>query len=254
MTGFSWINLLAVLLVVALILGVIVVFARAGARGRREGEPSSVVRTTLVVAAVWAGFSVIGATISFFVILLQPQVSITVPVQDYWPALPEGTVVEGMAATLQTGSFTSAQLLVEGLSTGARVGWAISQALWWLLPAAIAGMIAVACFQLLAGRPFAPVVARTAMFTGVVVAVGGVAAEMLGDVAGSIAGEEALRWSSAEYGEVAGIEDVLAAWWPSPAFDVTLPFWPIAAGLAFAALSAIFRYGAVLQRDSEGLV
>ncbi len=33
-----------------------------------------------------------------------------------------------------------------------------------------------------------------------------------------------------------------------------LPFWPIAAGLAFAALAANLRHGSTLQRDTGGLV
>ena len=239
-------------LAVAIVL--IVVFVGAARRARRVGDPSPVVSITLTVSALWAAFSVIGAIIATLVALLQPQVMITVPVSEFWPELPAGTVVEGMTATHLSGGFTSADLLVEGLSTSARVLWSISQALAWLVPAAIAGLIAIACFQLLAGRAFAPVVARMAMVTAVVVTVGGVAAEILGDIAGNMAARETLGWSSARYEEVAGIEDVLQAWWPQPGFGADLPFWPIAAGLAFAALAAIFRYGSRLQRDTEGLV
>ena len=39
-----------------------------------------------------------------------------------------------------------------------------------------------------------------------------------------------------------------------PGMRIELPFWPIAAGLGFAALAAIFRYGAKLQHDQEGLI
>ncbi|BDV29560.1 hypothetical protein [Microbacterium terricola] len=257
MSGFSWFHLAIAAGVVLLLVGVIVLFARAGLRrGRAAGSDSSspVVSVTLSLAAIWAGFAVIGAAIAVLTTLLQPQVQITVPVQEFWPALPEGTVVEGTPATRVGGGFTSAGLLVDGLSTGARVCWAISQALGWLVPGAIAGLIAVACFQLLAGRAFAPVVARMAMVTAVVVMVGGIAAQVLGDIAGSMAAAEVLQWTSAEYEEVAGIEDVLQAWWPQPGFGITFPFWPIAAGLAFAALAAVFRYGSALQRDTEGLV
>jgi len=47
---------------------------------------------------------------------------------------------------------------------------------------------------------------------------------------------------------------VFAAWLPQPGFGIEFPLWPIAAGLAFTALAAIFRYGSRLQRDTEGLV
>ena len=41
---------------------------------------------------------------------------------------------------------------------------------------------------------------------------------------------------------------------PRAAAMVNVPFWPLAAGLAFAALATIFRYGSRLQRDTDGLV
>jgi hypothetical protein len=37
-------------------------------------------------------------------------------------------------------------------------------------------------------------------------------------------------------------------------FSLTLPLWPIGAALALAALGVVFRHGAVLQRETEGLV
>jgi type VI protein secretion system component VasF len=37
-------------------------------------------------------------------------------------------------------------------------------------------------------------------------------------------------------------------------FSVTLPWWPVGAALALLALAAVFRYGAKLQRETEGLV
>lgn len=54
--------------------------------------------------------------------------------------------------------------------------------------------------------------------------------------------------------EIAGVEDPLRAWLPRAAAMVNVPFWPLAAGLAFAALATIFRYGSRLQRDTDGLV
>lgn len=137
---------------------------------------------------------------------------------------------------------------------GARVCWAIGQALWWLVPGAVAAMVALSCLQLLRGRAFAPVLSRMSMLTAVVVCAGGIGAQVLSDIAGSMASTELLSYSGGGFEEVAGIEDVLKAWWPDPMFSVTVPFWPIAAGLAFAALAVILRHGTRLQRDTEGLV
>lgn len=254
MNTFSWMHLLVIAVVILVIVGVIVLFARAALRSRVSGDASPVVSITLTLAALWAGFAVIGAVVAALSALLQTQVQITVPVQEFWPQLPAGTVIEGTAATRTGGGFTAADLAVEGLSTAARVCWAIAQALGWLVPGAIAGLIAVACFQLLTGRAFAPVVARMATITAVVVMLGGIVAQVLGDIAGSMAAAEVLQWTGATYEDVPGIENALDAWLPQPGFGITFPFWPIAAGLAFAALAAIFRYGSRLQRDTEGLV
>lgn len=251
--GGSWIYVIGGPLVL-LLAGVIVVFALASIKARRTGEDSPVIRVTLVVAALWAGFSVLGATVALILSLAGPEVPISFPVQEFWPQLPDGTTMDGPTATLVSGGFTSVEGMVADLSIGARICWGISQALSWLIPGAIAALLAIACFQLRAGRAFAPVVARMAMITAVVVMVGGVAAQVVGDVAGSMAAAEVLQWSGGSYEEVAGIEDVIAAWWPKPGFGVTFPFWPIAAGLGFAALSVILRHGAQLERDTAGLV
>lgn len=251
--GSAWIYLVAVP-VVLIVAGVIVVFARAAMRARQAGEASPVITVTLVVAALWAGFSVIGAIVTLALALGSPEVAIAFPVREFWPQLPTGTTIDGPTATLVSGGFTTAGGMVADLSIAARVCWGIGQALGWLVPGAIAGLLAVACFQLLAGRAFAPVVARMAMITAVVVMIGGVAAQVLGDVAGSMAAAEVLQLSGGSYEEVAGIESVFDAWWPQPAFGITFPFWPIAAGLGFAALASILRHGSRLERDTAGLV
>jgi len=247
--------LFAALAVFALIATTIVVFATATARARSTDGSPIVVRVTLWVAVAWAVFSVIGATVIALTTLMQDDIRVIVPVQEFWPQLPDGVVVEGPTATIWGGGFTSAELLTRDLSTGVRSMWAIAQAFAWLVPGTIAAMIAVACYQLLAGRAFAPVVARMAMVTAVVVATGGIAAQVLGDIAGSMASTELLFvGASRTPADIPGIEHVLDAWWPAATFSITFPFWPIAAGLAFAALAAILRYGSRLQRDTEGLV
>lgn len=134
MWAFGWMHGAIALIVVLVIVGVLIAFVRASLRSRRSGDASPVVSITLSVSALWAGFAVLGAAIVVLTTLLQPQVQITVPVQEYWPQLPEGTQLDGTTATRAGGGFTSADLSVTGLSTGARVCWAIAQALGWLLP------------------------------------------------------------------------------------------------------------------------
>lgn len=244
------------LLVVTAAIGTLVIgFARAGARTSSAGGRSPVVRMTLWVAVVWAAASIIGALVAVLSTLMQDDVRITVPVEEYWPRLPEGTEFDGPTASIDGGGFTSASLIARGLGAGTRVMWALSQGIAWLLPGIIAAVLAVACWQLLTGRAFRPVIVGMALFTAAALAVGGIAVQVLGDVAGYQAGVELLQLTSAQYPDVPQLPDSdMSTWLPRPRFEVTIPFWPVAAGLAFAALAAILRHGSRLQRDTEGLV
>lgn len=186
--------------------------------------------------------------------VLAPTIAITVPVQPFWPQLPADTWIEGSSATMVSGGFTSVELDVEGLSPLTRALWTASRVLALLVPGAIAALIAYACWLLLGGRPFAAALAKVTFATALVVLVGGMAMQILGDVAGSAASSEALTWTSARCPDIAGIDSAVQAWRPSPGTDVEIPLWPIGAGFGLAALAALFRYGADLQRDTEGLV
>ncbi len=238
------------LVMATLLLGAIALLV-VGVRARRDGGSGAVVTTALVVAAGAAALSAIGAIIALLAALLQNPVGITVPVQEFWPQLPAGAEVEGTTANRVGGGFTSADLLVADLSFVARLCWAIALALGWLVPGTVAALIAVGCLRLRAGRPFAPLLERLTMVTAVVVLAGGLLAEVLGDVAGSMAAQEALAWTGAEWtGELADPSVLL----PRAGFRIDLPLWPIGAGLGLAALATLFRHGHQLQRDTEGLV
>lgn len=174
--------------------------------------------------------------------------------QPFWPQLPADTWIEGSSATMVSGGFTSVELDVEGLSPLTRALWTAPRVLALRVPGAIAALIAYACWLLLGGRPFAAALAKVTFATALVVLVGGMAMQILGDVAGSAASSEALTWTSARYPDIAGIDSAVQASRPSPRTDVEIPLWPIGAGFGLAALAALFRYGADLQRDTEGLV
>ena len=254
-------------LAIAALIALVVVLARAGSPrrasadvdaaasgSRSEDRGGATVRAAGWIAAIWAVACGAAALYVVLTTLLAPAVTMTIPVQTFWPQPPAGTVLEGTTATREQGGFVSADVTLLNLSTGARVLWATSQALWCIVPGTIAWLVAVAAFRLRAGHPFTPLLARGAAITAAVVTLGGVAAQVLGDLAGTIAAGELLRWESAQYPDVPGVEDVLQAWWPQAGFEVTLPFWPLAAGFAFAALAALVRHGSRLQRDTEGLV
>lgn len=252
---FGWMTSIAAILIVMLIVGVIAAFIVAVVRRRgATDDPTSLVRITRVIAILWAAISVVGAIAMLLVLLLAPTVSITMPIARFWPQLPDHVVVEGPEATRVSGGFDSVTLDIDGLSTGARVTWAISQTVSWLVPGSIALLAAVACTHVLSGRAFAPVVARMASLAAMVVAGGGVLAQVIGDIAGSIASEQVFAREGGSWQEMPGIEDPFSAWIPQSTLVINFPFWPIAAGLGLAVLSVILRHGSRLQNDVKGLV
>lgn len=86
-------------------------------------------------------------------------------------------------------------------------------------------------------EPFHPSVSRTfAMASIVVMASASVGA--LADSIGMTLAARSLRWEE-------GVEIP---------FQLSIPLWPFAVAVGLFALSAIFRYGAQLQRETEGLV
>lgn len=231
----GWHALILLVLIGVPIAAAVLIFRRARRSGEK-GDAAPVVNVTLVVAAFYGGLCLIGGIVGFVSTLVTPAVTLEVPVSEYWPF--ETTAFDNLPATVLAGGFTSAELTIEGLATPARLLWAFGQLLGLLVPAAVSGLIALVCFQLLRGAAFAPVVARAAMITAVVVLVGGLGSQVLSSIGGSIAGTQAFSFGSTA---VAG-------------FSIGLDFWPIGAGLAFAALAAVFRYGSQLQRDTDGLV
>ncbi|WP_439594233.1 hypothetical protein [Microbacterium sp.] len=243
--------------ILLLMVGVPVVLAvilyRRARRARATGDPAPVVSLTLTIAAFYGALCLIGAVIGLVVNLAGDTVLMTVPTSSYWPLPLPGVTIDTGSTSVVGGGFTEAELSIAGAPPAARVLWAIGQFIGLLVPTAIAGLIALVCFQLLRGSAFAPVVARASMITAVVVLLGGLGTQLLCGWAGSIASDAALRWQSADIvGYPEGVTPDLLL--PSPAFNLTIDFWPIGAALAFAALAAVFRYGFSLQRETEGLV
>ena len=107
-------------------------------------------------------------------------------------------------------------------------------------------MFSVAMKHALDGSPFAPAVPRWFIIGGVLLLVAGGAEALLSEIGNVLAASEVYpidTTSSASFtlGE-------------SPHFQLIFPWWPLLASLVCAALAAVFRHGARLQEDTEGLV
>lgn len=248
MISFSWMHLVVLVATMVVVIVIAVLVAR---RWRRQGVDTGIA-VTLTGSAFFATVSLIAAILTFVGLLTQPQVQMTVPVQSFWPTLSAGdaAIVGATGATRGGGGFTHADLAVDHVGAGARVLWATGQAVGVLVPAAIAALIAVACFQLLRGHAFAPVVARVALATAFVVLIGGILAPALSEFAGSLVSQDLLQNVGGAVPEGWDPE----GFFPHPAMQVTIPLWPVGAAFGFAALAAVLKYGTQLQRDTEGLV
>lgn len=250
MAGISWLHLLTLGLIVLVVAAVAVWAVRAW---RRRGV-DPLIGLTLSLSALWTLTAALAAAGALITTLTSREVQITVPVSTYWPQAPSGVEIQsGPTAAVEGGGFSEASLLLSGLSTAARLAWGIGTATGWLVSAALAALIALSCFQLLAGRAFTAVVSRTAAVTAAVVLVGGLGSQILCGIGGSMASAEALTVTAAR-ADGAGDGSDPMAWHPVPTFAVQLDFWPIGAALALAALAALLRYGSRLQQETELLV
>lgn len=221
----------------------------------KKTSPERLVKVTMVVAWIWVSISVLTAIAFAVSTLVNTQVEVSFPVQPFWPALPEGVEISGTQATLQTGGYTEITGLVSGLSSSTRLMLAVTQALSALIPGAIALLVWLAARSFLRGSGFAAIMYRWIMVTAIVVTAGGILAQVTGDIAAGQISQDVLEWTAASYPETFGDQNVIDDVFPNPSgFAITLPFWPIAAGLGLATLGVFFKHGATLQRDTEGLV
>lgn len=207
---------------------------------------------------IGTGFFTISTVVNDFT---NRSVSVALPVMSFWPRLPAGErIVAGTTATVTGGGFTSATVDASGLDTATRAWLAGSTLLQGITVIVIAAVVAALCSTMLRRDPFQPSIARGVRITGITVIVGGLGWQICSAVAGSLASAQVLHFSAAELapavkpdarslGELTTIVG-----FPQPGTAFQVEFWPIWVGLALLALSAVFRYGTQLKRDSDGLV
>lgn len=236
-------------IVVLLILVMLVVISL---RRQRWGT-RDVVRSTGTVAALGALVAGVAIVVTLARAIGGDDLNITVPVAEFWPALNPGvTDVQGPTATVTGGGFTSADVQVHGLDTATRVLWISGQVVGLLVPLSVCLLIVLACWKLLNGDPFVALVTRVALWTSAIVLVGGLAAQILQQVAASRAARALLDVTGYTAPDVHG--EMLPTGLPSSTGSWSVSLWPVGAALLIAAFAALVRYGTRLQQDVEGLV
>ena len=225
------------LAVVAAIAGVTVWIAR------RRGSTTIALDATVAIAQVWLAVLALGAVFATWQWLFEGERWIDrMPVTLDWPdPLPAGAGEGG--AQLLWANIPDASATVAGLGIGIRLVFVVATLLSLAVLATPAALMLVIGRQMLRGTPFTRRVSSWLFASAIVVLVAGVAVEIIEAIGRTLVARAVLPgWDSGAAATTQGL------------FSLTVPLWPFAAALALAALGAVFRHGAALQRETEGLV
>jgi hypothetical protein len=197
---------------------------------RADGITLSVLAGLIFAGA--AAYLLLGAARVFRIIAapgetpLELLTSAEIPVAEY----------DGQPQLLRAG-FASADLVVSGLSGGTRALLATGTGLGVLTSVVVLSGVAYLIASVARGKPFARPLPRLALIAGGTLAIGTLLAQGL-----TVLGQ---MFAATELNPIA--DDVFVV---GGEFDWTLIF----VGIVVMALAFVFRAGARLQRDTEGLV
>jgi len=247
----------SLLAVVPLIAGAVILFALVTRiTPRHPGSTSVGDSTTLLSVARWGAwiYAILVAIVTLVAIAtaLFDDVTMDVPVQQFWPQLDPRITLQPTDATIVGGGFTTATLTLAGLDVPTRILIALGALLSGGMYVTIALAIGVVCRRPSTDRPFTPVLARATTVAAVAIAIGGIASQVVTGAAASMASQQALfvsGWSGEDFGPGETPELGL----PEPTFLLQLDFWPILLCIVVAALAVHFRAAERIQSDAEQL-
>jgi hypothetical protein len=227
----------------AAVVGVIaIVVAFIFWRAKRSGSRSAVLDVVLILSSWFVVISVfvlaLGAITTFSNSWIQFSTSSIGP-YSIPAACSSGSAGHPADPTLACLSYDHASATISSPAAWMRwivVGTQVLSTAALLTPFVI---IAISSFHAAAGRPFHAVTTRSMYIGAVVVAVTGLGSDVLSSIGQTAILRDLLSPGDTGYPEF---------------FYVQSTLWPLGAALLLAALAAIFRHGARLQRDTEGLV
>lgn len=220
------------LLIAALIVAISI------ARARKRGSTTLALDVTRNASYAYVALACAGAVLSAFSILGSTGVSLDGET-GRWVMTQEDSVLSpvcGDVAHRAEDMVTVCGGGLENVPFTPRLVIYIGTAFGILASGAIAWAIYTATRRAGLREPFHPSTSRTFGIVAIVVMVSATAGELLRQIGMTLAART-LDW-----------EDGMA-----PSFALSVPLWPFAVAVGLFALSAIFRYGAVLQRETEGL-
>ena len=254
--ALTWWNIIVVIGMLGAASVLLVVGRRSRSRAGNEAGRTTVARVTRIIAITYAAVSAIGAVAGAVQSLFSETVTVRLPVDPFWPSLPSTVQVTGTTADVVGGGFDHAVVVLTGLDTATRVWLAAGDVLQGATNVAIGVVVAALCTSIIRLNPFRPALTRGINLTATVIIAGGLGWQVCDAVAGSLASFQVLGatgWSLDtsdvdwnDVREIIGLPGVRHEW--------IVEFWPIWVGLALFAVSAAFRSGERLQRDTEGLI
>jgi len=181
--------------------------------------------------------------------------TVTVPVSPVPIRVPDGVTFDLVTAKLVAGGLDRATVTADGLSLSTKLVLAAGSILWTAVVITVALVVLRLLRSLGEADPFA-LGSAALIKAGWVVMVGGTLAAWVGNLGDWLASKDVFEvwlWSSTK--ELGEGEDLASLGWPSPAaMQLDFPWVPLVAGLVLVVLAAVFRHGAQLRRDAEGLV
>ncbi|MGM1017833.1 MAG: hypothetical protein ACQEW8_09880 [Actinomycetota bacterium] len=229
----------ALLWIGAALLGLALVTVLIVRESRRTGRRHMLaIDTAWSLSLIWLLFCGLGIVFTAISNFSNPTVSLDLDVFVEWPAaLPCAEEDWPETTQLVCASMDSTNATVSGIGAGVRTLLFVSQVLGFILIATPAALIAVVSARARQGKPFDRIVIRALFVSAVAIVVTGIGGDVLGQVGRTLVAREVI---DPEY--------------LSPAFTFELQLWPLPAAVALAVLAAVFRRGAALQRETEGLV
>lgn len=240
--------ILAAVLAVA-VLAIPLLVMRAATRGGPNLTRIVTVVAGLVIvgAAVWGALALIA--------LGSNVTTVTVPVSTAPVRVPNGVTLDGPTATIVGGGFDRVTVSATGLPVTTRVVLTAATLLSAVTVVAVAMVVLRLVRSAGHGDPFA-LGAQALVTTGWIALIGGCLATWVGNLGDWFASMDLFwlhGWSAVGLGP--DVTELSQLGWPDAApLTLDVPIAPFAIGLVLALLAAVFRHGARLRADTEGLV
>ncbi|MDR1077560.1 MAG: hypothetical protein LBL55_02630 [Propionibacteriaceae bacterium] len=211
-----------------------------------------------IVAGATAVLGTVSTVVGIVTKLTADRLTVTVPIDPLGIQLAPGVALDPPpTATILAGGFNQVMVEAAGIGQSARLAYAASSLLSGLTLVGVAIVVWRLARALRTGDPFR-LSSSALTWAALIVVGGGILASVAADIAHGLASQDLFQvtgWSVTNALPTAENPTLADFGWPGPTeFALTIPFWPLAAGLVLALLAGVFRYGAQLRRETEGLI